>query len=95
MSETISKSSLSSTGVSCMITIFQVSPSGRTVSAMSVGHSQMSSISTLMAASSSTAVLDGFFMETKPSGSATVPESLNRVRLLNVHHGVGMIRART
>jgi hypothetical protein len=41
---------------------FQLSPSGITEIAISVGQSQISSISTLMEASSSAAVLLGFFM---------------------------------
>jgi hypothetical protein len=81
MSEIISKRSLSALRFPCMTT-FQVSPSGWTDTAMSVGHSQMSSISTLMAASSSAAVLDGFFIGMKPSGCATVPCSTSRLSSL-------------
>ena len=50
-----------SCGPSVMITTFQVSSWGATEMARSVGHSQMSSISSLMADSSSSRVFAGFF----------------------------------
>ena len=50
-----------SCGPSVMIATFQVSSQGTTEMARSVGHSQMSSISSLIAASSSSRVFAGFF----------------------------------
>ncbi len=47
--------------VSVMITTFQVSSWGATEMARPVGHSQISSISSLMADSSSSRVFAGFF----------------------------------
>jgi hypothetical protein len=58
----ISRRSASSAVPSCNTSTLQLSPSGRTEIIISVGPSQISSNSTLIEASSSAAVLLGFFM---------------------------------
>jgi hypothetical protein len=72
MASIISHRSASCCGVSRMIATFQESSWGTTEMASSVGHSQMSSISSLMAASSSSRVFAGFFKRRPLSGSQSV-----------------------